>query len=121
MNVERAGLPTLLFIVIIIARPRWRAGRARAIMVMHDEPERVLLALSYDDTGVLLDAEWHFLRRKDISVFELPALQARGEALREARLQKAIAMGGRIGRNEQCPCGSGKKFKKCCGPEMQLK
>lgn len=21
----------------------------------------------------------------------------------------------RIGRNEQCPCGSGKKFKKCCG------
>ena len=22
---------------------------------------------------------------------------------------------GRIGRNERCPCGSGKKFKKCCG------
>lgn len=21
---------------------------------------------------------------------------------------------GRIGRNERCPCGSGKKFKKCC-------
>jgi len=21
---------------------------------------------------------------------------------------------GRIGRNEPCPCGSGKKFKKCC-------
>jgi hypothetical protein len=21
----------------------------------------------------------------------------------------------RIGRNEPCPCGSGKKFKKCCG------
>jgi len=20
----------------------------------------------------------------------------------------------RIGRNEKCPCGSGKKFKKCC-------
>jgi hypothetical protein len=105
--------------------PRWQhtsademRDHARTIMVMHDEPERVLLALSYDDTGVLLDAEWHFLRRKDISVFELPALQARGEALREARLQKAIAMGGRIGRNEQCPCGSGKKFKKCCGPEM---
>lgn len=22
----------------------------------------------------------------------------------------------RVGRNEACPCGSGKKFKKCCGP-----
>jgi hypothetical protein len=21
----------------------------------------------------------------------------------------------RIGRNEPCPCGSGRKFKKCCG------
>ena len=21
---------------------------------------------------------------------------------------------GRIGRNDPCPCGSGKKFKKCC-------
>ena len=21
----------------------------------------------------------------------------------------------RIGRNEPCPCGSGKKYKKCCG------
>ncbi|MGN6642071.1 MAG: SEC-C metal-binding domain-containing protein [Verrucomicrobiota bacterium] len=21
----------------------------------------------------------------------------------------------KVGRNEQCPCGSGKKFKRCCG------
>jgi uncharacterized protein YecA (UPF0149 family) len=21
----------------------------------------------------------------------------------------------KIGRNEQCPCGSGKKYKRCCG------
>ena len=23
--------------------------------------------------------------------------------------------GPRVGRNDPCPCGSGKKFKKCCG------
>ena len=23
----------------------------------------------------------------------------------------------KIGRNESCPCGSGKKYKKCCGPK----
>ena len=23
--------------------------------------------------------------------------------------------GGKIGRNEKCICGSGKKYKKCCG------
>jgi uncharacterized protein len=25
----------------------------------------------------------------------------------------------KIGRNEPCPCGSGRKFKKCCGASMQ--
>jgi uncharacterized protein YecA (UPF0149 family) len=23
----------------------------------------------------------------------------------------------KVGRNEPCPCGSGKKFKKCCQPK----
>lgn len=26
-------------------------------------------------------------------------------------------MGGKVGRNDPCPCGSGKKYKKCCGPK----
>jgi uncharacterized protein len=24
----------------------------------------------------------------------------------------------KVGRNDPCPCGSGKKFKKCCGAEQ---
>ena len=24
-------------------------------------------------------------------------------------------VGAKVGRNEQCPCGSGKKYKRCCG------
>lgn len=32
----------------------------------------------------------------------------------ETRLQPIIAL-QRIGRNDPCPCGSGKKYKKCCG------
>jgi len=27
----------------------------------------------------------------------------------------AVRSGRKIGRNERCPCGSGKKYKKCCG------
>lgn len=29
--------------------------------------------------------------------------------------EMAKAMQAKVGRNEACPCGSGKKFKKCCG------
>ena len=27
--------------------------------------------------------------------------------------------GGKVGRNQPCPCGSGRKYKKCCLPEVQ--
>jgi uncharacterized protein YecA (UPF0149 family) len=29
--------------------------------------------------------------------------------------QTKIAVSNKIGRNDPCPCGSGKKYKKCCG------
>lgn len=31
-----------------------------------------------------------------------------------APVKRARAVGG-TGRNDPCPCGSGKKYKKCCG------
>lgn len=29
--------------------------------------------------------------------------------------QSKIAVSNKVGRNDPCPCGSGKKYKKCCG------
>ena len=29
--------------------------------------------------------------------------------------QQTVTKGKKIGRNDPCPCGSGKKYKKCCG------
>ena len=31
--------------------------------------------------------------------------------------RKPVVKGEKIGRNDLCPCGSGKKYKKCCGQE----
>ncbi len=42
----------------------------------------------------------------------------RGEALRgetPVAKQQPVKSGEKIGRNAPCPCGSGKKYKKCCG------
>jgi tetratricopeptide (TPR) repeat protein len=39
-------------------------------------------------------------------------------ALREAQVRApdpALRLGPKLGRNDPCPCGSGKKYKKCCG------
>lgn len=40
--------------------------------------------------------------------------ERRQEITREYRKSK-IAVSNKVGRNEPCPCGSGKKYKKCCG------
>lgn len=32
-----------------------------------------------------------------------------------AKSVPSVRQGPKIGRNDPCPCGSGKKFKKCCG------
>lgn len=36
------------------------------------------------------------------------------KCLDKALKRKPIVKGAKTGRNEQCVCGSGKKFKKCC-------
>ncbi|TFH13897.1 MAG: hypothetical protein E4H02_10920, partial [Lentisphaerales bacterium] len=30
-----------------------------------------------------------------------------------------VRQSAKIGRNDPCPCGSGKKYKKCCGGEKR--
>ncbi len=33
------------------------------------------------------------------------------------KVETVVHEGPRIGRNDPCPCGSGKKYKKCCGAD----
>ena len=33
----------------------------------------------------------------------------------EALIDKPVVATAKVGRNDPCPCGSGKKYKKCCG------
>jgi preprotein translocase subunit SecA len=33
----------------------------------------------------------------------------------QAEAPKPVRTGAKVGRNDPCPCGSGKKYKKCCG------
>ena len=36
----------------------------------------------------------------------------------EARTVQQVVRGtAKVGRNDPCPCGSGKKYKKCCGAQ----
>lgn len=39
----------------------------------------------------------------------------RKDLYKEQKSSKTVVKGEKVGRNDPCPCGSGKKYKKCCG------
>lgn len=41
--------------------------------------------------------------------------EKRTEILHQYRASKVFVAAPSVGRNDPCPCGSGKKYKKCCG------
>ena len=69
------------------------------------------------------EAEGELQEAWDNLAGELPMavqmLQAHAAALEIRRLQaetkNPVTVAPKIGRNEPCPCGSGKKYKQCCG------
>lgn len=65
-------------------------------------------------TGEIMDKEE--LRKKLGEVeFAKHAVEIDVENLSRRRRRMLEVTGRtRVGRNEKCPCGSGKKFKKCC-------
>ena len=45
--------------------------------------------------------------------------ERREEITKDYKRSKIIVKPEKIGRNDPCPCGSGKKYKKCCGKDIQ--
>jgi preprotein translocase subunit SecA len=41
--------------------------------------------------------------------------QARMAGAGDMQVTQVVRAGDKVGRNDPCPCGSGKKYKKCCG------
>ncbi len=64
------------------------------------------------DSGASLEQFTRDVRRKKER--ELAHVQMAGAGNARAEVKQVIR-GQKIGRNEPCPCGSGKKYKKCCG------
>ncbi len=79
-----------------------------------------------EDTEVSLDYDTELLYKNMVGaradwLYELPEWDAlidaerRKELYKEQKLSTTVVKGKKIGRNDPCPCGSGKKYKQCCG------
>uniref|UniRef100_A0A7C4R4A2 Protein translocase subunit SecA n=1 Tax=candidate division CPR3 bacterium TaxID=2268181 RepID=A0A7C4R4A2_UNCC3 len=60
----------------------------------------------------------HIENKKDIQYKKEFAQGGQDEAKEETKKERPQVIGkSKVGRNDPCPCGSGKKYKKCCGQE----
>lgn len=92
-------------------------GDDRQAFLVVDLPRRTLTEPKPNETGLRL---WEVLRENPDVLGELD--DRRSKIRRVARKLPAFlapprpaAPSAPFGRNEPCPCGSGKKFKRCCG------
>ncbi len=84
-----------------------------------EEERRARIGLGQGPQGRPVEAE----EQDGIAAAEVPAAAARpaGTAVKAParqevpRRQAARRTGPKVGRNDPCPCGSGRKYKKCCG------
>ena len=79
--------------------------------------EDSVVSLAYDPEKLYMNmvgcnAEWLYtLPQWDAILTE----ERRKELYKIEKSSKTVVKPPKVGRNDPCPCGSGKKYKKCCG------
>ncbi len=79
--------------------------------------EDTAVSLGFDTTRlyknmVAADAEWLYNLEEWDAIFDE---ETRKELYKEQKRSTTVVKEPRVYPNDPCPCGSGKKYKKCCG------
>jgi uncharacterized protein len=104
---------------VLAAHPDWLAP-----MILYGTPEG-WAALEKDKLSVtehkaLAESLGDAVRRVHAYWFELRKAQHRAGRMPDVLRREPIRSGQKVGRNERCPCGSGKKYKHCHGTPEKL-
>jgi len=84
-------------------------------ILIGNENTRMMLIVEFDKKNKAINVEFAFLSQKEISQKHQANLEQMIKIKSDQAVQRILAEKGKINRNEPCPCGSGKKYKKCCG------
>ena len=79
--------------------------------------EETVVSLAFDKellykNMVKAGAEWLYELPQWEDIFDE---EKRKALYKEQKMSRTVIKGKKIGRNDPCPCGSGKKYKQCCG------
>lgn len=114
------GKESLRFTVFVNQSPYIKSFREQldytlATLSWNKEKDRVLISLRFNhDKFEKID--FKIVTTDDINEENIERITKLGKQNAQRRMQEyKINNPGKIGRNALCPCGSGKKYKKCCG------
>ena len=96
---------TLYLMQVVAAEEGGREPAGASGEAAESRPQRRPRATSIDE----LEAEFQRKKRREL---EQARLAGPGDY---QPVQQVVRSGAKVGRNDPCPCGSGKKYKKCCG------
>ncbi len=97
---------------------------------IHDAvPENYEMDTLTEDSDITLTIDFESLFKKMVEyraehLFTLPQwdgifdADTRKRLTLEQKKSRTVVKGTKVGRNDPCPCGSGKKYKKCCGANL---
>ena len=83
---------------------------------LDDLAEDTLVSLDFDKEKLF----YNMVANKADWLYELPqwdellTIERKDELYKKSKGAGTIVKGKKVGRNEPCPCGSGKKYKHCC-------
>jgi hypothetical protein len=88
-----------------------------ATMLKPNDAIRLALYLDYDAKSKLYNVDFDFLTKDDIPPERATEFSELTERYAQQRILSYKKQNGvkKIGRNDSCPCGSGIKYKRCCG------
>ena len=92
-------------------------------------PEKYEMDELTEDSDISLTIDFERLYKKMVEyhaehLYNLPQwdgifdAETRKRLALEQKRSRTVVKGAKIGRNDPCPCGSGKKYKKCCGANL---
>ena len=106
----------------------WMKNKKSAMISCNDgfRPVSFLIETMDEDTEVSLKFDneklyYNMVEARADWLYELPQWDSilteerRKELYKEQKKSGTIVKEKKIGRNDPCPCGSGKKYKHCCG------
>lgn len=86
-----------------------------SLLLANNENERMMAFFRFDANYALQSVGARSINIDQIPPSRINELKSRGEQMGDFRVAKHKKEHGKIGRNQPCPCGSGKKYKKCHG------